>query len=88
MSLENDRARGAQAKTLLDNEMLQESYDRQEQDLIHFWRNDAKTPQEREATWHLLQGVIGARDILKSIHIKGNNAQKAIERKVKEQAKK
>lgn len=88
MSLENDRARGAQAKTLLDNEMLQESYDRQEQDLIEFWKNQAKTTEEREAAWNLLQGVLGAREILKSIHIKGKDAHKAIERKVKEQAKK
>tara|TARA_R110000824_G_scaffold298062_1_gene486315 strand:- start:6991 stop:7251 length:261 start_codon:yes stop_codon:yes gene_type:complete len=79
---EEKRARAVKAKSLLDNELLTETYDTQETELFKAWQNPENSQAQRETIWNLYQGVLGARELLKRILITGNNAKKEIQRLV------
>ncbi len=78
--LHRDIVRGAQAKALLDNELLTEAFVRLDTDYIAAWRaTPARDTDARERLWQATQIVGKVRDHLTAVLNNGKLAQRQID---------
>lgn len=74
-----DADRGARAKALLSNELLQEAFDSLEKDLLLEWRGTGPADQQRrEDAWRSLKLLENIRGGLRRVVTTGENAGKQL----------
>jgi hypothetical protein len=78
--LSRDIVRGAQAKALIDNELLAEAFARLDADYIAAWRaTPARDTDARERLWQATQIVGLVRDHLAAVLSNGKLAQRQLD---------
>ena len=74
-----DQQRGAKAKALLDNELLQEAFRNMESDLMQEWRKTAPEDQQRrEDAWRSLKLLENLQGGLKRVVLTGEHSGKEL----------
>jgi hypothetical protein len=87
--LHRDSVRGAQAKALIDNELLAEAFARLDADYIAAWRaTPARDTDARERLWQATQIVGKVRDHLTSVLNNGKLAQRQLDELAAREARK
>jgi len=85
--LQRDIVRGARAKALMDDELLQEAFTRLEADYIGAWRaTPARDTDARERLWQAVNVLGKVRDHLGQVAAAGNLAQRQVDDLVKLEA--
>jgi len=78
--LQRDIVRGAHAKALMDNELLQEAFAKLEADYIGAWRaSPARDTDARERLWQAVNVLGKVRDHLGQVAAAGNLAQRQLD---------
>jgi hypothetical protein len=78
--LQRDIVRGAHAKALMDNELLQEAFAKLEADYIAAWRTTpARDTDARERLWQAVNVLGKVRDHLGQVAAAGKLAQRQID---------
>lgn len=78
MSLTTDVERGRLAADVLRNSVYVEAHEAIEKECIELWRS-AKTPEEREHQWRMLQSLSKLRAVLQQTMDSGTLARKQLE---------
>ena len=87
--LQRDIVRGARAKALMDNELLQEAFAKLEADYIGAWRaTPARDTDARERLWQAVNVLGKVRDHIGHVAADGNLAQRQLDDIVKLEAAK
>jgi hypothetical protein len=87
--LQRDIVRGARAKALMDNELLQEAFAKLEADYIGAWRaTPARDTDARERLWQAVNVLGKIRDHIGRVAADGNLAQRQLDDIVKLEAAK
>jgi hypothetical protein len=87
--LTSDTVRGAQAKALLDNELLAEAFARLDADYIAAWRaTPVRDTDARERLWQATQIVGKVRDHLTAVLNNGKLAQRQLDELAAREARK
>jgi hypothetical protein len=85
--LQRDIVRGARAKALMDNELLQEAFTKLEADYIGAWRaTPARDTDARERLWQAVNVLGKIRDHIGRVAADGNLAQRQLDDIVKLEA--
>ena len=85
--LDRDIRRGARAKALLDNELLQESFARLEADYIAAWRiTAARDNDARERLWQAVNVLGKIKEHIARVAADGKLAQRELDELIKQSA--
>ncbi len=85
-ALQRDVSRGYQAKALIENEFLSETFQYLKQSYIDAWMA-SKTPEMRESNWHSIHALQRVQDHLTKVLTDGRLAQAQIEQMIKRPAR-
>lgn len=81
-ALQRDVSRGYQAKALLENEFLKETFQYLKQSYVDAWM-ESRTPEMRESNWYSIHALQRFNDHLVTVLRDGKLAQAQIEQMIK-----